>query len=73
MSYETICLDADTPAHRAAAYAISMNVRRLLVVSHRDLVGVLAVVDLLRPLADAVRVLARGEEAPIEWVRLPGA
>lgn len=47
MSYETVCLDATTPVYRAAAYAISMNVRRILVVEQRRLVGVLSVVDLL--------------------------
>jgi predicted transcriptional regulator len=47
MSYETICLDQATPVYRAAAYAIAMNVRRLLVVDHRALVGVMSVVDLL--------------------------
>ncbi len=47
MSYETICLDAETPIHRAAAHAISMSVRRLLVVSNRDLVGILSCLDLV--------------------------
>lgn len=46
MSYETICLDAETPIHRAAAHALGMNVRRLLVVSNRDLVGILSCLDL---------------------------
>ena len=56
MSYETICLDADTPIHRAAAYAESMNVRRLLVVERRELVGIASSVDF-------VGVLARAPEA----------
>ena len=56
MSYETICLDSSTPLYRAAAYAISMNVRRILVVSHRRLVGIASCLDL-------VEVLARGARA----------
>jgi CBS domain-containing protein len=51
MSYETVCLDADTPVYRAAAYAISLNVRRLLAVDRRKLVGVLSVLDLLNVFA----------------------
>ncbi len=46
MSHETICLDSDTPIHRAASYAISMSVRRLLVVKRRDLVGIASCLDL---------------------------
>ncbi|MBS2018848.1 MAG: CBS domain-containing protein [Deltaproteobacteria bacterium] len=57
MSYETICLDRSTPMFRAAAYAISMNVRRILVVEHRRLVGVVSCLDL-------VDVLAHAEERP---------
>lgn len=53
MSYETICLDADTPIHRAAAHAMAMNVRRILVVEHRHLVGVLSAIDLVGVLARA--------------------
>ncbi|MBX3212639.1 MAG: CBS domain-containing protein [Labilithrix sp.] len=53
MSYETICLDAATSVHRAAAYAMAMNVRRFLVCEDKHLVGVLSCVDL-------VGVLARG-------------
>lgn len=51
MSYETICLDAATPIHRAASYSIAMNVRRILVVEQRRLVGVLSCVDLVGVLA----------------------
>lgn len=51
MSYETICLDASTPIHRAARYCVSMNVRRLLVVRERQLVGILSVVDLVDALS----------------------
>ncbi len=52
MSYETICHDLGTPAYRAAAQCIQMNVRRILVVDHRRLVGVLSVLDLLRVLIE---------------------
>lgn len=52
MSYETICLDVATPIYRAAAYAVSMNIRRILVVSHRRLVGVVSCLDLVRVLAN---------------------
>ena len=56
MSYETICLDVATPLHRAAAYMVAMNVRRILVVEHRRLVGIVSCLDL-------VDVLARAPEA----------
>jgi predicted transcriptional regulator len=56
MSYETICLDARMPIHRAASYAAAMNVHRLLVVDRREVVGVVSCVDL-------VGVLARAPEA----------
>lgn len=52
MSYETLCFDVQTPVHRAAAHAMSMNVRRLLVVQHRDVVGILSCLDLVRTLAE---------------------
>lgn len=51
MSYETICLDADTPLYRAAGHGIAMQVRRLLVVHQRSLCGVLTGYDLARKLA----------------------
>ena len=51
MSYETICLDVTTTVARAAAYAGSMNVRRILVVDQRHLVGVASALDLVRSLA----------------------
>jgi CBS domain-containing protein len=53
MSQETICLDVDTPAYRAAGYGISMNVRRLLVVQGRHLVGIVSAIDLVGALAPA--------------------
>jgi hypothetical protein len=46
MSYETICLDVATPIYRAAASAISTNVRRLLI-EHRRLVGIVSCLDLV--------------------------
>lgn len=46
MSYETICLDVTTPIFRAAAHAAQMNVRRLLVVERRRLVGIVSCLDL---------------------------
>lgn len=53
MSYETICLDALTPIFRAAAYVASMDVRRILVVEHRRLVGIASDLDLVDVLARA--------------------
>ncbi len=47
MSYETIFLESSTPLFRAAGYAIAMNVRRILCVEHRQLVGVLSNIDLV--------------------------
>jgi predicted transcriptional regulator len=46
MSYETICLDVGTPVYRAAGYAWAMDVRRILAVEHRELVGILSALDL---------------------------
>jgi CBS domain-containing protein len=51
MSYETICLDAGTPVYRAAAHALSLGVRRILVVHDRELVGILSCLDLAATLA----------------------
>jgi CBS domain-containing protein len=51
MSYETICLEIKTPVFRAVAHAIQMNVRRLLVVDHRRLVGILSCLDLVAVLS----------------------
>lgn len=51
MSYETICLDAATPMYRAAAHMVSMNIRRILVVEHRRLVGIVSCLDLVDVLA----------------------
>lgn len=50
MSFETFCLDIRTPIHRAAAYAISMNVRRILVVEGRRLCGIASCIDLVESL-----------------------
>jgi len=51
MSYETICLDAHTKVYRAAGHAVAMNVRRLLVVEKRKLVGILTGFDLAKVVA----------------------
>lgn len=54
MSYETIVLDAETPAYRAAAHAVAMNVNRILVAEGKTrLVGVVGLVGLVRVLASA--------------------
>lgn len=53
MSYETVCLGAATPIYRAASYATAMNLRRILVVEDRHLVGILSIVDLVAVLARA--------------------
>jgi predicted transcriptional regulator len=58
MSYETICLDVSTPIHRVASYMVSMNVRRILVVEHRRLVGIVSSLDLLDVLARAPETLS---------------
>ncbi|MEA2750586.1 MAG: hypothetical protein QOI41_4729 [Myxococcales bacterium] len=48
MSYETICLDVDTPLYRAAGYVVHMRVRRILVVHDRELRGIVSGFDLVR-------------------------
>lgn len=53
MSYETICLDQNTPTYRAAGYFASLSARRILVVHNRELVGVLSGVDLVRAMAQS--------------------
>jgi CBS domain-containing protein len=53
MSQETICLDVETPIDRAAGYGTSMDVRRLLVVQGRRLVGIVSALDLIGALAPA--------------------
>lgn len=51
MSYETICLEMGTPIYRAAAYVAAMDVRRILVVAKRRLVGVVSALDLVEALS----------------------
>lgn len=51
MSYETICLDTDTPLHRVAGYAVAMKVRRILAVEKRTLRGIITGVDIARIVA----------------------
>ena len=53
MSYETVCLDVATPVHRAASYVVAMNVRRILVVEKRDLVGIMSCLDLVACLTES--------------------
>jgi len=48
MSYETICHDVSTPLYRIAGQSIEMNVRRILAVDSRRLVGIATGFDLLR-------------------------
>ncbi len=50
MSYETICLNAATPVFRAAAHVSAMDVRRLIVVENRRVVGIASALDLLAAL-----------------------
>jgi CBS domain-containing protein len=51
MSYETICLDIDTPLYRVAGHAIHMGVRRILAVHDRELRGIVSGFDLVRVMA----------------------
>ncbi len=48
MSYETICHDRATPLYRVAGNALEMNVRRVLAVEGRKLVGIATGFDLVR-------------------------
>lgn len=48
MSYETLCHDVATPLYRIVGQSIDMNVRRILVVEHRKLVGIATSFDLFR-------------------------
>ncbi len=44
-----LCLDKDTPVHRAAAQAATMDVRRILAVRDAQVEGILTGLDLARP------------------------
>ncbi|HSO35781.1 MAG TPA: CBS domain-containing protein [Labilithrix sp.] len=48
MSYETICLDVDTPLYRVAGHLLQMRVRRILAVHGRELRGIVSGLDLVR-------------------------
>jgi CBS domain-containing protein len=48
MSYETICLDVNTPLYRVAGQFVQMNVRRILAVHDRELRGIVSGFDLVR-------------------------
>jgi predicted transcriptional regulator len=50
MSYETICLDVQTPVYRVAGHALQMHVRRILAVHARELRGIVSGFDLARVL-----------------------
>jgi CBS domain-containing protein len=51
MSYAVIRLEEDTPVHRAAAYALAMDVRRILVMSGDRVAGIVSALDLISTLA----------------------
>jgi predicted transcriptional regulator len=51
MSYETLCHNVQTPLFRVAGHSMSMNVRRILAVDHRRLVGIATGLDLMRFMA----------------------
>jgi CBS domain-containing protein len=53
MSYETICLHVSTPVYRAAAHVSAMDVRRVIVVDKRRVVGIASSLDLLDALPRA--------------------
>ena len=52
MSYETICFDAATPLYRVAGSVIAMKCRRVFVVEHRALVGIVTGYDLARVITE---------------------
>ena len=51
MSYETLCHNVQTPLFRVAGQSMSMNVRRILAVDDRRLVGIATGLDLMRFMA----------------------
>ena len=59
MSYETICADVLAPIYRVAAYFASMDLRRVLVVEHRRLAGIVSAVDIVDVLARAPEISTR--------------
>jgi CBS domain-containing protein len=48
MSAAMLCLDADTPLHRAAAQAAVTRARRVIVTREREMVGILTGIDFAR-------------------------
>jgi CBS domain-containing protein len=64
MSQETICVDVETPVYRAASYGIGMDVRRLLVVQRKRLVGIVSALDLVGALAPVTGARAVRGTAP---------
>jgi predicted transcriptional regulator len=51
MSYETICLDVETPLYRVAGHATHMKIRRVLAVHDRQVRGIVSGFDLVRVIA----------------------
>lgn len=51
LSPAMLCLNAKTPIHRAAAHAAAMDVRRIIAVQDKKLVGILTGIDLCRAAA----------------------
>jgi CBS domain-containing protein len=59
-------VDVETPVYRAASYSIGMDVRRLLVVQRKRLVGIVSALELvgaLAPVAGAAAVRGTAPEA----------
>jgi len=50
MSYAMLCLDRSTRVHRAAAHALATRARRVIVVDHHQVCGVLTGMDFARAL-----------------------
>ncbi len=51
LSPAMLCLNVKTPVHRAAAHAAAMDVRRIIAVQDKKLVGILTGIDLARAAA----------------------
>lgn len=51
MSYSMLCLDPDVPLYRAAAQMAQTQARRIIVVSARDVLGIVTPTDLARAIA----------------------
>jgi len=51
MSPDTITAQAHTPIHELAAVLCNENIRRIIIVENRRLVGIVSMTDLLRAIA----------------------